>query len=695
MSWRQLVSPTDRRTTTQLPGIGAGGQKDLNLRAAVTECVKAGKDSQRFANESEVVLNTFDKALRSVLFERYIDEQEIIDGVPDKEAFVKFLLDCVQSRFLLWFKVVGIKKRLTAKSKLWGAAFDKVSRTPPYDSVDLRQPPGAPQPSPPPARFKLPIPFCLEMFAVFAILFPLLTLVPSWSGFTRWTAFCVGLALCSPCVIFELLTWCAQDWLLASLICGKYAVLTGDDKHTLGWLWWPSTRFVTKYEGPLSCVSFGQWFPCPQAAEGASIEIGAGGCRMNSTLLSASTSVGSSHESSRVIESAVLVVECASLMWSGKQASLCAGGALEGLPMPAIFDGDAIELSSEFSEEPPQTWVKLSFWRMEWIRKMLLSMFTLGLTFSCSSALVTPFLTWPSSAVELQPIVVVFLLDSSGSLSAAMWKQEQDAAKIIVDAFVRAFNGDPKDLHIGITQFSNKVEVSVPLTNDLRGKVYPFLPPAKGLKQKLGETDYEIALRSCTNQSRSYLGAVDPYRVCVLITDGEPNAGESDPYKLRSMVLRADMQVMGIYIGGSSPPAEATLQLIACGVANACPWYSSAVNYDFAKLKANSFRIASLVTNGLEASDYPASPSWPPAFVALVLPLTCWWIYLRCGRRRKVCVSKAMSKSGGHADANRLRVASSALEMTTIEPESTPEPSRRRSFIRFPWSKDSRTTRSW
>lgn len=654
------------------PRSGVGSSQAAELHAAALAALECSRNPTRFVNDCETVLGRFDKAVRHLKQRKFADETQILEALPEKEQLVRFLLDCVRNRFLLWSRVAVIKESLVEGSSGWQKAFDAVSRVSPYDTVDLQQPQKTePQKAP---TEKLPIPFVVEAAALFGMVLPLLALAQGCNCTLRWVLFLIGLCLCVPCIAFEFLWRCRRPRLLGRFLCGSYA--TKCEEQRLGCAWAPSAAAAFR-KPPVDATigrtwaSYGHWFGRPPLAAGASIRaagLGVGGESGSSTGASSSSDA----EAGSGVGVRAFLVECEALRWASASMTLDDRGAMQGLSRPAEFDGDCIRLGKH-GREVGETWSKLSWWRVELVRKALATVAILGLTMAVVAAAFYPNLTFncgPSyntTVVDVRgPIEVVFLLDASGSMTDQNWTAEQEAVKAVIDALMNVYSRNPGDVHVGLTQFSSgPPQVDVALTNELAAKVFSRLPPLSALVQKSGLTDYGEALKSCAAQLGAYAGAgAGAAKLCVMTTDGvcttEATEQCADSSVLRAIVTSAGAEFVGIYIGSTDQAAEDTLTAIACGSATPCPRYLSGNLADIkSKAAAIAASLATLAQEQEERHDvvYQCdAPTWTLSGLTLWLPLVLWWLYHRWQRK-----NSAIETARKHKDPERLHAVAQNL----------------------------------
>merc|ERR1719401_3028558 len=163
-----------------------------------------------------------------------------------------------------------------------------------------------------------------------------------------------------------------------------------------------------------------------------------------------------------------VIVECSNWNWDGQVAHLGPNGKLAGLPQEATFDGNGIVFEAEQRRggRDAQSLAKLGCWRLEVVRKLSGVTAALGLTVALTAAGFYPHLTlkcgpiYNTTSVQTRaPIEVVFLLDASSSMDVNSWRKEQEAVKTIVDAFTDVYGDNADRINVGMTQFSDRVQV--------------------------------------------------------------------------------------------------------------------------------------------------------------------------------------------------------------------------------------------
>lgn len=126
--------------------------------------------------------------------------------------------------------------------------------------------------------------------------------------------------------------------------------------------------------------------------------------------------------------------------------------------------------------------------------------------------------------------------------------------------------------------------------------------------------------------------------LCVLITDGQATAGETDPEKLRGLVA-SSTRIVGIYVGSNSVQQEALRQISSCAGSeeDSCPFFASAS--DFAEVQSKATALVAGLTALLADEEVEVfdegeyeQPLWSLCGLLAVLPAFAWWCYLHCRR---------------------------------------------------------------
>lgn len=598
--------------------IGEGSSYAEELRQAVAAAVECGGDRVKFVNESEVVLSRLQRALTHFRQQRFADERQVLESLEGKDSLVHFFLDCVRNRFVLRARVGQLRSDLISTGPAWERAFrDHVARCATCRTVDLTKP----QPPAPPAakQERLPIPFAVELLALFGFALPFFALFQGCNCRLRPWLVLLGLGLCVPFCFFEgLWRLGARRWLLWSLSAGSYSA--GSRRRALRWPWAPSRSELRHDEGDasLSCVAYGQWYRCPQPTPSMTVRRSTG-----------KPDLPDGSERARFIS-----VSAASHAWTDISAVIEATGEVQGLPMQASFDGDAFTMTSSAGGEP-QVWAKVGCWRMEWLYKTIIALAVLGMTMAIVAAAFHPGLTpecgpqiSERSQIVRTPLRAVFLVDASSSITSE-WEDEKRAAEAIIDAFKEVYEPDVERLHVGVAQFASRTELEQPLTNDLG----VALSSLRSMQQVGGGTSFAGPLRECQRQLDQYSGAAsDTFDLCILITDGN---SDEDNQELEDMkLLSPATKLMGIYVGENSAHREKLHDLTSCGSQRAdCPFFESAA--DFELLRGRARDLASSVTTGLEnevtervVTHRCDIPLWTLHGIWLWIPLLIWWCYL-------------------------------------------------------------------
>lgn len=503
---------------------GAGGQYAKEFHAAATELLECGRDMRKFANESEAVLGRFHRALLHLSKQGYSDEGVIVRSIGPKGEIVHFLLDCVRNRFLLWRRVRHVKELLCKADSSWSRAFvDHVASCPTCKTVDLARD-ETPPPQVPQARW--PIPFALELLAFLGLALPLCALGQGCDCRFRPALLALGLALAVPWLAFEAVWRCRRGPVLARFAAGDYAV--GMRRADAGCCWCPSgtllldplpepeaavRRSATSEQpspGHRAWVSFGMWHTGPPT--GATVRV----CQApfgdrGSDSDSGASSLGSGEEVA-CSPAWALEVTCDERHWAERAGTLRPTGSVEGLAgagAAAAFDGNALVLclGGGGGEE---AWAKLGCCRLDWVRRVLLTMAALGLLIAVVATALPPGIVrhcGPTTrTVALPtPLNVFILLDASFSITGTNpegWNDEKLAANKIIDGFAQA-HGASGTTSGGVAQFSSGATLEVPLTSDLDKATRHV----SVMRMDPGATEMEDGLRLCQEQLSTQMQA--------------------------------------------------------------------------------------------------------------------------------------------------------------------------------------------
>eukprot|EP00928_Gymnodinium_smaydae_P015631 TRINITY_DN15793_c0_g1_i1.p1 TRINITY_DN15793_c0_g1~~TRINITY_DN15793_c0_g1_i1.p1 ORF type:complete len:694 (+),score=148.11 TRINITY_DN15793_c0_g1_i1:1071-3152(+) len=660
-----------------MPGAsGASSAQAVKLNAAVSKVFECARDSRKFVNESEPVLAEFKRAVDQVHRQKFSDEAAIFSAIGEKEVVVHFLMDCVRNRFLLWHNVGEVKQVLTDSSKPWSDAFKRhVASCPSCRTVDLRRP------APPPAPvLRWPIPFPLELLALLGLAFPLLALGQGCDCRYRPWLLALGLLLLLPWLAFEGLWRYRRARILARFVAGSYAAKM--QRHASGFFWRPSQAlYVDAPPAPAppkaargraeeqeeatesSCVSFGEWHKSqPRALAKISFCREATGSSSDSDASMSAVAVeqgrggysgSSSSDSETVVERWRLGVSCASQKWDARAAFLKSDGNIEGLGNSAIFDGDSIVF-----EGKTDVWVKLGYWRLDWFRKTLVSLAAFGALMALSAValapgLVTNCIPFSESTEIPTPLEAYFVVDSSYSVGDG-WPDELSAANAIIQGFEDTYSGRIEDLYVGAGQFSSDAVPEVELTNVLADAKTAI----SAIQVKAGSTRTDLGLQMCQEKLGAFKSGasngVEPFQVCILITDGTPD-DQTEAVRASRAVLKANVSIMGILVGSSS--GSQLQEVTSCSVwkdPTPCPWYIEFK--DWSQLSTQAKQIASEITSKIETTVVTAAPYecelpyWTLSTLICVLPAVAWWIYLHCFRPKPFELVV-------HQDPDRLKAA--------------------------------------
>eukprot|EP00929_Paragymnodinium_shiwhaense_P097552 TRINITY_DN59204_c0_g1_i1.p1 TRINITY_DN59204_c0_g1~~TRINITY_DN59204_c0_g1_i1.p1 ORF type:complete len:647 (+),score=91.57 TRINITY_DN59204_c0_g1_i1:85-2025(+) len=604
------------------------------LKEALKAALECGHDADEraFTNNCEAVLARLDRSLTHVCQKRFADEEKILDGLSEKERAVRFMLDCVRNRFLLWKKVATMKEKL-CKSKSWQKAFDSVMRTAPYNTVDLGLPP---TPTPPPTpSVRRPIPFCLELAAVLGLLFPLFALSQGCDCLVRWVLFAIGMLLFIAWVVFELLlrSGSFRGAILRRFIVGDYAL--DAERIPLNRFWHPSTRFfkppipVTNTER----LSFGYWFKYSWPVARATVKPADG----------------------------KLHFSCSAMRIDTAGITMDEKGALVGLPRGASFNGVDVLFLPEREGGVQKVWSKVNGWRLDVVRKILMSLAALGCLMAVTAGAFQPGLQLeclPTESVTTVtsriPMKVYFLLDASGSVGASAWQNELKSTVAWIDAFAKEYGPEKDKIYVGVAQFSTKAKEEVGFTNNLTIAKNQI----RQIRQDSGGTNFEPPLKLCQQKLTAFSQpGPKAYEMCVLTTDGASSDKPSDLWAL----LSNRTHLIGIYVGSNAGDSK-ELQNIVCfhepPSPSPCRLFVSAAN--FAELVSRAGQLAANITKDTESSatrrdfTYPCDPPplWSLWALLLLLPLMLWWCYLHVRCRKEQPPAQFV-----HRDPDRILLA--------------------------------------
>eukprot|EP00403_Amphidinium_massartii_P034238 CAMPEP_0178456452 /NCGR_PEP_ID=MMETSP0689_2-20121128/46480_1 /TAXON_ID=160604 /ORGANISM="Amphidinium massartii, Strain CS-259" /LENGTH=706 /DNA_ID=CAMNT_0020082615 /DNA_START=30 /DNA_END=2146 /DNA_ORIENTATION=- len=647
----EAAPPPNQRT-----GIDTAFASDLV--AASEAALACNADSRLFVNECEAVLARFAGALSRLKMQKFADEGAIVDKVQEKEAVVHFLFDCVRNRLTFRRMVGKAKDQLSENSRAWARAFQAhVKSCPTCMTVEFDRPPQR-QSAPPVATVKVtrPIPFILELLAIFAVALPTLAMTQGNDCWERWQLFIAGSFLLSPALV--LIICCCRFGkarLAASFLSGNYAVRKAELFRELGVFWAPSRHSAhCEYQavapanpeeqtGAKRCRTFGWWSRWAFAQPGAIIE--------GRSLAFADSVVDV--QSAPLASNQAGGISSSDHMWDNRPVALLADGRLAGWPLQsqlATFDGSAIKVvqgptrsstSARRSQGPEEgalleVWIKTGLWRWDFVLKVVLVLAALGLA-ACSTAVMVPpgldIRCIYNSIPRHLPLKAVFLLDGSGSISSESWTAEKQAAKQLSSAFVTAYEqaGRKDAVNLGVVQFTEKARVEVAMTNDT-SVVEAGLDK---MKQVPGGTNFGSALKLCTQMLSGYTQAGPAtFDVCVLVTDGET---DEDADELRKLV-NVDTAVFGIYVGQRQASEDELRQISSCGAADhspSCHFFASAT--DFKELGKLATQIAAKVVRGSGAAFGKADHgdmSWLLPLLFAAVPFALWLIYLQIPARK-------------------------------------------------------------
>lgn len=267
------------------------------------------------------------------------------------------------------------------------------------------------------------------------------------------------------------------------------------------------------------------------------------------------------------------------------------GGILEGLEVDVLFDGSNI-VSGE------DAWSKAGYWRLDWVTKVCLLFFVLGVECAFVAIFMPPGVKGLGGldVHGRMPLNVVFVVDGSASITDDMWKAQKTAGEEFIDAFQRDYGDEHGELNMGLVQFSTDARTEEPLTSDIEAVLTKFA----NMQQMEAWTYFDKGLSACKSNLESYQTKQKSFDVCVLITDGVDMSG-LEPSALQSL-LPADTSIFGIFVGSDDKGIGLLKNITECGQAKSskheCDFFASASNYEVLSSRADE--VAGEVIRGVD-----------------------------------------------------------------------------------------------
>jgi len=266
--------------------------------------------------------------------------------------------------------------------------------------------------------------------------------------------------------------------------------------------------------------------------------------------------------------------------FQGSDITIGRGGNLEGLEWNANFDGSNIVSGDS-------AWSKAGYWRLDWLTKLCLLFFVLGVECVFVAILMPPGVKGLGGldVHRRMPLNVVFVVDGSASITDNMWKAQKTAGEEFIDAFQRDYGDEHGELNMGLVQFSTDARTEQPLTSDTEAVLTKFA----NMQQMEAWTYFDKGLSLCKSNLESYQTEQKSFDVCVLITDGVDMSG-LEPSALQGL-LPADTAIFGIFVGSDDKGIRLLKDITACGHAKSakheCDFFASASDYEVLSSRAD------------------------------------------------------------------------------------------------------------
>jgi len=331
---------------------------------------------------------------------------------------------------------------------------------------------------------------------------------------------------------------------------------------------------------------------------------------------------------------------------SDVKVTLDTDGKLQGsrLPFESEFDGSTLMATS--GPRQGQAWRKAGYWRLDFVKKVLIAMAVMGLEGMFVASVLPPGVM--SIEDSRLPLKAVFLLDGSGSVMPTQWTTELQANKQFVADFAKVYGSAKGRLNFGFVEFSTTATVELPITTNL-DKVDETLG---SMTQTGGDTNFAEALSACQTLLDGYKQVgPDSFDVCVLITDGEDRSRETDS-RLKSMV-EPETAVFGIFVGNDPLGQTKLNNIVGCGKAakhdKDCNFFASAADFDALLERTNEIAKDVTQTSDVALCAERSAIIELPFLVCMVLPYVLW--YLSCCT---VTIVQRHAESRGYKPMNLL-----------------------------------------
>jgi len=412
--------------------------------------------------------------------------------------------------------------------------------------------------------------------------------------------FQLGCALGVPFLLFELLLKTRRAWMLRRFLEGDYSERA--TYRELGCLWYPEPlQLLTYTSGDVAGNNIEQYATWETNDVQQQVE-SAIGRREGGQVTRSENSFNMNFPDE----------------FSSSDTTVDAGGNLSGLGVRAKFDGSNI-VSGDGA------WAKAGFWRLDWVTKVLLLLFMVGVECLFVSVLMPPgVIGLGGMSDERMPLNAVFVVDGSASIVPGMWQAQQVAGMEFIRAFNRTYGEKQGELNMGIVQFSTDARTEEPLTSDIPAVLTKF----QNMQQMDRKTYFDKGLSLCKDNLAMYESGRESFDVCVLITDG------LDMSEKKSLVLQqllpSGTAIFGIFVGSDGEGIQLLKNVTNCGKAenpnHECQFFASAEDYAALSSKANE--VASEVVRGVDLAmcAMVSALIGVPTALGMSLPYILWYV---------------------------------------------------------------------
>lgn len=482
-----------------------------------------------------------------------------------------------------------------------------------------------------PAR---PVPFIFLLVCTCAGGLLVLPLLGACNADRHQNMFYAGLALLVPYALLELLLFCKRSWVLQRFLEGEYSERA--TYRTLGCLWYPVPvqllRYLTGDVAGNNIEEYATW-------------------ETNGVQDNVDNAMGGNADGGQVFRSPDGYSFDFPGEFTGSSATVNAKGELEGLGVRAKFDGSNIISQGG-------AWARSGYWRLDWVTKVFLLIFVLGVQCVFVSVSMPPGIPGIPSLLKgsghQMHLNAVFVVDGSASIQPNMWAAQQKAGEEFIRAFQKAYGKKHHgQLSMGIVQFSTDARTEVPLTDNIPQVVQTF----QKLQQMMKYTYFNKGLSTCGQDLMDFEQAKpegESFDICILITDGI-DMSKKLPTQLQELVP-SETAIFGIYVGADSNGLQLLKSVTECGKAESpnhpCDFFASASDYKL--LAAEADEVANEVTRGVSVAMCAMVTALIglPAAIGMALPYILW--YASCTgytlwRRHHESNKRAVKSNGNFA----------------------------------------------